>query len=207
MNQPGFFCKGIPTTRRNHARRSLRNRAEGVWKLVSTVRHVIHMNFRDAEEDLPWSRSGAWALDLSERVLPALHGPGLAADPAVYRLITSGQSVTASSADEPAFTEPKDISALKLDFGIRRLSAGVRGEQGTCSYFAFSNFDASTPTKLASPRYSDAAFSLCYMRCSSPLGSLERPAHPTCCSVNGKKRFSVGWRRANRWKIVIPGLV
>jgi len=50
-------------------------------------------------------------------------GQGLAADPAVYRLITSGQSVT-SSADEPAFTEtPRDdlLGLAFLDAAVLRI--------------------------------------------------------------------------------------
>ena len=60
--------------------------------------------------------------------------------------------------------------SLKLDFGIKTcLSAGVRGANGTCTYFAFSNFDAKQAHKLRLlldilvPH-----FHLGYLRCTTP---------------------------------------
>lgn len=146
------------------------HRAEGVWQLASAVQRVI-----------PYEFSGCGAVDLERGIDPSLGhstyprefcqlymGQGLAADPAVHRLLTSGQTVT-SSADQPDFGEPQEITSLKLDFGIKTcLSAGVRGANGSCSYFAFSNFDAKQTDKfrllldILTPH-----FHLSYMRCSS----------------------------------------
>ncbi len=146
------------------------HRTDGVWQLVSAMQRVV-----------PYEFSGCGAVDLLRGVDPSLGhstyprefcqlymGQGLAADPAVHGLITSGQTVT-SSADQPSSHEPKEITSLKLDFGIKTcLSAGVRGANGSCSYFAFSNFDAKQADKLRllldilTPH-----FHLSYMRCSS----------------------------------------
>jgi len=206
MNQPGFSAKEFQRLGEiMHDARSV-NRSEGVWKLVSAVQHVI-----------PYEFSGCGGVDLLRGVDPALGhstyprefcqlymGQGLAADPAVYRLITSGQSVT-SSADEPAFSEPKDITSLKLDFGIKTcLSAGVRGEQGTCSYFAFSNFDSKHADKLRllldilTPH-----FHLSYMRCSSTWKP-ERPAHPTIL-LSKREEEILRWVAAGKtnWEISV----
>ena len=67
MNQPGFSAKEFQRLGEiMHDARSV-NRSEGVWKLVSTVQHVIPYEFSGCGGgSSPWSRSGAWALDLSE---------------------------------------------------------------------------------------------------------------------------------------------
>ena len=147
------------------------NQADGVWHLVSTISRVV-----------PFEFSGCGAVNLLQGVAPSLGhatfprefcqlymGQGLAADPAVHRLIHSGHTVT-SSADLPEHKDPKDIMSLKLDFGIKTcLSAGVRGVNGTCTYFAFSNFDAKQSHKLRllldilAPH-----FHLGYLRCAAP---------------------------------------
>ena len=149
----------------------LLNRADGVWHLVSTVSRVV-----------PFEFSGCGAVNLLQGIAPSLGhtsyprefcqlymGQGLATDPAVHRLIHSGHSVT-SSADLPEHKDPKEIMSLKLDFGIKTcLSAGVRGANGTCTYFAFSNFDAKQTHKLRllldilTPH-----FHLGYLRCTTP---------------------------------------
>ena len=145
-------------------------RPDNVWQLVSAVQRVV-----------PYEYSGCGAVNLLRGIDPSLGhstyprefcqlymGQGLAADPAVHRLITSGQTVT-SSADQPEFHEPKEIVSLKLDFGIKTcLSAGVRSANGSCSYFAFSNFDPKQGQKLRllldilTPH-----FHLSYLRCST----------------------------------------
>ena len=158
------------------------HRTERVWELVSAMQRVV-----------PYEFSGCGAVDLLRGMDPSLGhstyprefcqlymGQGLAVDPAINRLLTSDQSVT-SSADQPSSCEPKDITALKLDFGIKTcLSAGVRGANGACSYFAFSNFDAKQADKLRllldilTPH-----FHLSYLRCSSswkPQGPIQQAA-------------------------------
>ena len=170
MSQPAFSAKEFQRLGEiMHDARSV-DRSDRVWQLVSAVQKVI-----------PYEFSGCGAVDLLRGIDPSLGhstyprefchlymGQGLAVDPAVNRLITSGQTVT-SSADEPTANEPKEIISLKLDFGIKTcLSAGVRGANGSCSYFAFSNFDAKQADKLRllldilTPH-----FHLSYMRCHS----------------------------------------
>lgn len=161
------------------------NRAEGVWHLVSTISRVV-----------PFEFSGCGAVNLLQGVAPSLGhttfprefcqlymGQGLAADPAVSRLIHSGHTVT-SSADLPEHKDPQDIMSLKLDFGIKTcLSTGVRGVNGTCTYFAFSNFDAKQSHKLRllldilAPH-----FHLGYLRCAAPWQQAEQSQQETTLS-------------------------
>ena len=180
MSQPAFSAKEFQRLGEiMHDARSV-DRSDRVWQLVSAVQKVV-----------PYEFSGCGAVDLLHGIDPLLGhstyprefcqlymGQGLVVDPAVNRLITSGQTVT-SSADVPTADEPKDITSLKLDFGIKTcLSAGVRGANGSCSYFAFSNFDAKQADKLRllldilTPH-----FHLSYMRCHSAW-SPERPVPP-----------------------------
>lgn len=147
------------------------HRADAVWHLVSTVSRII-----------PFEFSGCGAVSLLQGIAPSLGhanyprefcqlymGQGLAADPAVHCLIHSRHTVT-SSADLPGYQDPKEILSLKLDFGIKTcLSTGVRGANGTCTYFAFSNFDEKQAQKLRllldilTPH-----FHLGYLRCTTP---------------------------------------
>lgn len=170
MNRPEFSSKEFQRLGEiMYEARSL-HRTDGVWKLVSSMQRVV-----------PYEFSGCGAVNLLRTVAPSLGhstyprefcqlymGQGLAVDPAVHRLLTSRQTVT-SSADQSSCDEPKAITSLKLDFGIKTcLSAGVRGANGSCSYFAFSNFDAKQTDKLRllldilTPH-----FHLSYMRCST----------------------------------------
>ncbi len=146
-------------------------RADRVWHLVSSISRVV-----------PFEFSGCGAVNLLKGMSPSLGhttyprefcqlymGQGLAADPAVQRLIHSGHTVT-SSADLPGYKDPKEVMSLKLDFGIKTcLSTGVRGVNGTCTYFAFSNFDVKQSQKLRllldilAPH-----FHLGYLRCAAP---------------------------------------
>lgn len=66
---------------------------------------------------------------------------GYAYDPAIQLLQTT-QIGTVSSEDLLDHEMPKEVINLKLDAGIHEcLTVGVRGVLGTCTYFAFSNFD------------------------------------------------------------------
>ena len=206
MSQPAFSAKEFQRLGEiMYDARSV-NRSDGVWQLVSAVREVV-----------PFEFSGCGAVDLLHGLDPSLGqsnyprefcqlymGQGLAADPAVHRLITSGQSVT-SSADEPLCNEPKDIASLKLDFGIKTcLSAGVRGDHGACSYFAFSNFDAKHSGKLRllldilTPH-----FHLSYMRCNSTWNP-ERPAQPALL-LSKREEEILRWVAAGKtnWEISV----
>ena len=182
------------------------DRSDRVWQLVSAVQTVI-----------PYEFSGCGAVDLLHGIDPSLGhstyprefcqlymGQGLKVDPALRRLITSGQTVT-SSADEPIPNEPKDITSLKLDFGIKTcLSAGVRGANGACSYFAFSNFDAKQTDKLRllldilTPH-----FHLSYERCASAWKS-ERPAQPAAL-LSKREEEMLRWVAAGKtnWEISV----
>lgn len=206
MSQPTFSAKEFQRLGEiMYEARSL-DRTDGVWQLVSTVRRVV-----------PYEFSGCGAVDLLHGVDPSIGhstyprefcqlymGQGLVADPAVHHLLTSGQTVT-SSADQPAFNEPKDITSLKLDFGIKTcLSAGVRGMHGACSYFAFSNFDAKQADKLRllldilTPH-----FHLSYMRCNSAWNA-ERPAQPAVL-LSKREEEILRWVAAGKtnWEISV----
>lgn len=73
---------------------------------------------------------------------------GYAWDPAIQLLQTTHIG-TVSSEDLLDLEIPKEVVNLKLDAGIKEcLTVGVRGARGTCSYFAFSNFDKRTLNKF-----------------------------------------------------------
>jgi len=99
---------------------------------------------------------------------------GFIVDPSVQLLQTTRFSI-ASSQDCPDVTEPRQVTSLKLDFGIKTcLSVGVRGVVGVCTYFAFSNFDKKQQGKLhtlmqiLAPHYH-----LAYLRSTSQLAEQE----------------------------------
>lgn len=73
---------------------------------------------------------------------------GFVVDPSI-RLLQTTRIATVSSEDSPDLAVPREVTSLKLDFGIRTcLSVGVRGMFGACTYFAFSNFDQKQLWKL-----------------------------------------------------------
>lgn len=206
MSQPEFSAKEFEQVGEiMHHARSV-DRSDGVWQLVSAVQRVI-----------PYEFSGCGAVNLLHGIDPLLGhstyprefcqlylGQGLAADPAVHRLLTSGQTVT-SSADEPAGSEPKAITSLKLEFGVKTcLSTGVRGGNGSCSYFAFSNFDPKQADKLRllldilAPH-----FHLSYMRCQSTWKP-ERPAQPAYI-LSKREEEILRWVAAGKtnWEISV----
>lgn len=206
MNQPAFSAKEFQRLGEIMYNARSVDRNDGVWQLVSAVQRVV-----------PYEFSGCGAVDLLHGIDPALGhstyprefcqlyiSQGLAADPAVNRLLTSGQTVT-SSADEPVTNEPRDITSLKLDFGIKTcLSAGVRGDHGACSYFAFSNFDAKQTEKLRllldilTPH-----FHLSYMRCKSAWPPA-RPAQPAL-ALSKREEEILRWVAAGKtnWEISV----
>lgn len=62
-------------------------------------------------------------------------------DPAIH-LLEATRMGTVSSEDLLDLEIPREVVNLKLDAGIKEcLTVGVRGVLGTCTYFAFSNFD------------------------------------------------------------------
>ncbi|MCI0426798.1 MAG: LuxR C-terminal-related transcriptional regulator [Nitrospiraceae bacterium] len=99
---------------------------------------------------------------------------GFVVDPSIQLLQTTRFSIT-SSQDRLDFEEPRQVTNLKLDFGIKTcLSVSVRGVIGVCTYFAFSNFDKRQQSKLRmlmqimAPHYH-----LAYLRGTSQIGDSE----------------------------------
>ena len=95
-------------------------------------------------------------------------GRGFVSDPAI-QLLQRTQIDTVSSEDCPDLVIPKEVTNLKLDFGVKTcLSVGVRGVFGFCTYFALSNFDQKLLWKLRSTMQILAPhFHLAYMRATS----------------------------------------
>lgn len=94
---------------------------------------------------------------------------GFATDPAI-QLLQQTQIGTVSSEDSPSLVVPRQVTSLKLDFGIKTcLSVGVRGVLGVCSYFAFSNFDQKQIWKLRTMlQILGPHLHLAYLRATTP---------------------------------------
>lgn len=93
---------------------------------------------------------------------------GYVTDPSI-QLLDRTQIGTVSSEDSPELTIPREVTNLKLDFGVKTcLSVGVRGVLGACTYFALSNFDQRQIWKLRSMMQILAPhFHLAYMRATT----------------------------------------
>jgi DNA-binding CsgD family transcriptional regulator len=93
---------------------------------------------------------------------------GFVTDPSI-QLLDRTQIGTVSSEDSPELTIPREVTSLKLDFGVKTcLSVGVRGVLGACTYFALSNFDQRQIWKLRSMMQILAPhFHLAYMRATT----------------------------------------
>ena len=124
------------------------------------------------------------------------------ADPAINHLATTGLTIT-SSEDRGLLHEPKTVTGLKLDFGIKTcISAGVRGLQGLCTYWAFSNYDQRLQVKLrtimdvVSPH-----FHLAYLRSHAPHHSL--PSQPPSAALTKREQEIMKWVTAGKtnWEI------
>jgi DNA-binding CsgD family transcriptional regulator len=104
---------------------------------------------------------------------------GFACDPSI-QLLEHTQLTTVSSEDSPDLIIPREVTNLKLDFGVKTcLSVGVRGV-GLCTYFALSNFDQRQVWKLRSMMQILAPhFHLAYMRATTwSEGSQPVPRRP-----------------------------
>ena len=90
-------------------------------------------------------------------------------DPAI-QLLQRTRISTVSSEDSPDLVVPRAVTSLKLDSGIKTcLSVGVRGVLGTCTYYAFSNFDHKQLWKLRTMMQILAPhFHLAYMQATAP---------------------------------------
>lgn len=93
---------------------------------------------------------------------------GYTADPAIQLLQSSPTSLV-SSEDSPELVIPREVTSLKLDFGIKTcLSIGVRGVLGQCTWFVYSNFDRKLLWKLRTMmQILGPHFHLAYMRATS----------------------------------------
>jgi DNA-binding CsgD family transcriptional regulator len=103
---------------------------------------------------------------------PELNGlyvsQGFVTDPSI-QLLERTQIGTVSSEDSPDIIIPREVTNLKLDFGVKTcLSVGVRGVLGACTYYALSNFDQRQMWKLRSIMQILAPhFHLAYMRATT----------------------------------------
>jgi len=129
---------------------------------------------------------------------------GFIVDPSVQLLQTTRFSM-ASSQDCPDIIEPRQVTSLKLDFGIKTcLSVGVRGVVGVCTYFAFSNFDKKQQSKLhtlmqiLAPHYH-----LAYLRSTSQLAEQESQAPPS--SLTPREEEIMRWVAEGKtnWEISV----
>lgn len=93
---------------------------------------------------------------------------GFVTDPSI-QLLERTQIGTVSSEDAPELEVPREVTGLKLDFGVKTcLSVGVRGVLGACSYFALSNFDHRQIWKLRSiMQILGPHFHLAYLRATT----------------------------------------
>lgn len=108
---------------------------------------------------------------------------GFLTDPSIQLMQTTRFGFVTSE-DAPAIVVPREVTSLKLDFGIKScLSVGIRGVQGACTYFAFSNFDHKAMRKLrAIMQIISPHFHLAYLRALTtpdPLPAQSPPAHLT----------------------------
>lgn len=126
----------------------------------------------------------------------------LQADPAVHHLLTTPYNIT-SSADRHIL-EPKAITGLKLDFGIKScISAGVRGIQGFCTYWALSNFDQRLHAKLRTVLdVVTPHFHLAYLRSHSPQQSAHQPP-PACLSKREQEIMTWVTAGKTNWEISV----
>jgi len=93
---------------------------------------------------------------------------GFVTDPSI-QLLERTRIGTVSSEDSPDIVIPREVTNLKLDFGVKTcLSVGVRGVSGMCTYYALSNFDQRQIWKLRSLMQILAPhFHLAYMRATT----------------------------------------
>lgn len=93
---------------------------------------------------------------------------GYACDPSIQLLQQTGINVV-SSEDSPDLVVPREVTNLKLDFGIQScLSFGVRGVLGQCTWFVYSNFEPKLLWKLRTIlQILGPHFHLAYMRATT----------------------------------------
>mgnify|MGYP001186431422 CR=1 FL=1 len=126
-------------------------------------------------------------------------------DPSV-QLIQTTDLPMIFSVDRP-YELPAAIEEVKLDFGIKTcMSVGVRGEQGTCTYYGFSNFDKVEESKLRMIMdMLGPHLHLAYMRCQSDEMPQYLPAH----GIELTKRESdvVKWLCEGKSNVELSGIL
>lgn len=129
---------------------------------------------------LPYQFSACGAFNTQRKAFQILHtnynselhelylAQGHVTDPAIQLLQKTGVNMV-SSEDSPELVVPREVTNLKLDFGIKScLSIGVRGVLGQCTWFVYSNFDQKLLWKLRTMMQILAPhFHLAYMRATT----------------------------------------
>jgi len=129
---------------------------------------------------------------------------GFVFDPSIQLLQTTRFSIT-SNQDCLDVIEPRQVTSLKLDFGIKTcLSVGVRGVVGVCTYFAFSNFDKRQQDKLRTLMQILAPhYHLAYLRGTSQLADQE--SQLSTCALTLKEEEIMRWVAEGKtnWEISV----
>lgn len=165
---------------------------------------------------VPHQYSGCGVFNIPKRVLQMGHTTyntelhelymtqGFVSDPTI-QLLEKTKVSTVSSEDCPDLTVPREVTSLKLDFGLHTcLSVGVRGALGQCTYFAFSNFDQKLLWKLRSTMQILAPhFHLAYMRATS--WSEESAPSPPRAGLTTREEEIMRWVAEGKtnWEISI----
>lgn len=151
-----------------HQVRSVQHR-EQLPSLASAVSPLIPHQFAACGAYNIHKRSLHVAYTSFNAELNALYvSQGYVSDPSI-QLLERTRMGTVSSEDSPDLIVPREVTGLKLDFGVKTcLSVGVRGVLGLCTYYALSNFDQRQIWKLRSMMQILAPhFHLAYMRATT----------------------------------------
>ena len=129
---------------------------------------------------------------------------GFVTDPSI-QLLQRTKIGTVTSEDNPAVVIPREVTSLKLDFGIKAcLSTGVRGVLGQCTYFLFSNFDQKLILKLRTIMQILAPhFHLAYLRATTPQE--EEPNVPKWSTLTPREHEIMRWVAEGKtnWEISV----
>ncbi len=129
---------------------------------------------------------------------------GFVTDPSI-QLLQSTRIGTVSSEDSPDVVVPREVTNLKLDFGVRTcLSIGVRGVLGLCTYFAFSNFDQKLMPKLRTiMQILGPHFHLAYLRATLPPEQYGTPPSTPALTVREQEIMRWVAEGKTNWEISI----
>ncbi|MBD0315933.1 MAG: hypothetical protein ICV75_04500 [Nitrospiraceae bacterium] len=187
-----------------HAVRSVQTR-EQLPALASAVSPLIPHQFSACGAYNIQKRSLQVAYTSFNTELNALYvSQGFVTDPSI-RLLEHTQFGTVSSEDSPDLIVPREVTSLKLDFGVKTcLSVGVRGVLGLCTYYALSNFDQRQVWKLRSMMQILAPhFHLAYMRATT-WSETSRPV-PKRPELTGREEEIMRWVAEGKtnWEISV----